>query len=147
VDFGTKLLRAVVLMSTGLALTACGGTMTEEEVAAMEAEALDTASADLGSCAGWSEWYGTGSTYCGIHSACGFTWSCDSYARGGESGPSAMGNVEEQIYYCGDGTPAYKIINPATFSMQESYRVCFDQYGNYTHTEYQYQSAMSTCGC
>jgi hypothetical protein len=147
VNFGTKLLRAVVLMSTSLALTACGGAMTEEEAAALEAEALATSSADLGSCAGWSQWYNTGATSCGTHSTCGYTWSCDYYVRGGESGLAAGGGTEEQAYYCDDGSPAYRIYNPATFSQQESYRVCFDQYGNYTHTEYQYTSVKSSCGC
>ncbi|WP_375771485.1 hypothetical protein NR798_11450 [Archangium gephyra] len=140
---GTKLLRAVALMTTGLALTACGGAMTEEEAAALEAESMNTSAAELGSCAGWSEWSATGGSYCGSHSTCGYTWSCD-YLRNG--GTTAM-DVNQQIYYCDDGSPAYKVYNPATFSEQSSYRVCFDQYGNYTHTEYQYQYAKSACGC
>ncbi len=144
----TKLLRAVVLMSTGLALTACGGAMTEEEAAAMEAEAMTTSEADLGSCATWSEWSYAGPGYCGTHSTCGFTWSCDYMARGGGSGPTAMGgNVEQQALYCDDGSLAYKIFNPANYDQQSSYRVCFDAGGNYTHTEYQYRYAKSTCGC
>ncbi|MDC0710280.1 hypothetical protein POL68_17525 [Stigmatella sp. ncwal1] len=147
-DSGTKLLRAVVLMSTGLALTACGGATTEEESAAMEAETLTTSEADLSSCAGWSEWYFSGPGYCGTHSTCGFTWSCDYLLHGGEGESKATsGDMEKLAYYCEDGSLAYKIYNPATFDTQESYRTCFDQYGNYTHTEYQYRYAKSACGC
>lgn len=146
-NLATKLLRGVVLMSTSLALTACGGAMTEEEAAALEAEALSTSSAELGSCAGWSEWYNTASSYCGTHTSCGYTWSCDYLAREGSDGLAAVGGGEQQLYYCDDGSVGYKIYNPATKTQQESYRACFDQYGGYTHTEYQHQYAMTSCGC
>ncbi|WP_277991507.1 hypothetical protein [Corallococcus macrosporus] len=36
---------------------------------------------------------------------------------------------------------------PGTLIEQSSYRVCFDAAGNYTHTEYQYQSVNGACGC
>ncbi|SEU05708.1 hypothetical protein [Stigmatella erecta] len=145
---GTKWMRAAVLMSTGLALTACGGAMTEEDAAAMEAETLTTSTAGLSSCAGWSEWYFSGPGYCGTHSTCGYTWSCDYLLNAGEKGPTDLGgDMEKRALYCDDGSLAYRIYNPATFDQQASYRTCFDASGNYTHTEYQYRYAKSTCGC
>lgn len=118
---GVTLLRAVALMCTSLALTACGGTMTEEEAAAVEAEALSSQQAELSSCGTWSAWYWDGSSItCGVRLACGT--NCDEYG------------------YCE--------VNPAAYKQEYSYRTCFDQYGNYTHTEYQYKrGAYLYCGC
>ena len=118
---GVALLRAVAVVCTSLALTACGGPMTQEEAAAAEAEALVSQEAELGSCANWSGWYWDGySISCGVRLSCGT--SCDEY-----------GQCE---------------VNPAAYKQEYSYRTCFDQYGNYTHTEYQYRrGSFSYCGC
>ena len=115
------LLRAVSLVCAGLALTACGGPMTEEEATALESEALASQKAELGSCTNWSEWYWDGSS-----TTCGVRLSCGTYCDG---------------YTCE--------VNPAAFKLMSSYRVCFDQNGNYTHTEYQAprQGGFLSCGC
>lgn len=127
---GVALLRAVAVVCTSLALTACGGPMTEEEAAAVEAEAaqvsvepeaLATQEAETYACTNWSAYAWDGSSItCAIVLRCGTV--CDEY-----------GNCE---------------VNPAAFQELSSYRVCFDQYGNYTHTEYQYkQGSFLYCGC
>jgi hypothetical protein len=128
---GVTLLRAIAGVCTSLALTACGGPMTEQEAAAVEAEAaqavpveneaLASQEAEVGSCANWSGWYWDGSSItCGRVLRCG-TY-CDEY-----------GNCD---------------VNPAAFQQLYRYRACFDQWGNYTHTEYQYtQGSYLYCGC
>jgi hypothetical protein len=116
------LLRAVAVVCTSLALTACGGPMTEEEAAAVEAEALVSQEAEVGACTNWSSYYWDGSSInCdGVRLGCG-TW-CDEYGN------------------CG--------VNPATFQTLTSYRTCYDQWGNYTHTEYRYTTGSYLhCGC
>ncbi len=117
---GLVLLRTVAVVCTSLALTACVGPMTEEETA-VEDEALASQTAAVGSCAGWSAWGWDGySTTCGVRLSCG-TY-CDEFGN------------------CG--------VNPASYEQEYSYRVCFDQYGNYAYTEYQYRSgSYLSCGC
>lgn len=118
---GVTLLRVVAVVCTSLALTACGGPMTEEEAAAVEAEALVSQEAEVGSCAGWSEWLWDGSS-----TTCYPRLSCGTYC-------DEFGNCD---------------VNLAAYAQQYSYRVCFDQYGNYTHTEYQYRTGgFLSCGC
>src|SRR5262245_15045235 len=103
--------RTVALVCTSLALTACVGPATEEEAAAMEeeaaaveVEALTSQTPSVGSCANWSSWYWDGySVTCGVRLSCG-TY-CDDF-----------GNCD---------------VNPASYKQEYSYRVCFDQYGNY----------------
>jgi hypothetical protein len=144
----TGMLRAIALVSTGLALTACGGAMTEQEAAAAEAEALATSEAELGACTNWSaEWVGTGNAYCDESFSCGYYWSCDPWMRGGGETALAGGPAEENIIYCPDGYDPVRHGKDATFSEQYSYRVCFDEAGNYTHTEYQYRYTRTACGC
>jgi hypothetical protein len=74
-----------------------------------------------GSCGTWSSWSWDGySIECGVRLACG-TY-CDEY-----------GNCE---------------VNPASYRQEYSYRVCFDQNGNYLNTEYQYRKgSLIGCGC
>ena len=124
---GVVLLRTVAVVYTSLALTACVSPMTEEETAAeqevssVKGEALAPQTAAGGSCANWSGWDWDGySTTCNVRLACG-TY-CDEF-----------GNCD---------------VNPATYEQQYSYRVCFDQFGNYAYTEYQYrQGPYLSCGC
>lgn len=124
---GVVLLRTVAVVCTSLALTACVGPMTEEETvveqeaAAAEGEALAPQTAAVGSCAGWSAWGWDGySTTCGVRLACGT--------------------------YCDENGNCY--VNPASYEQDYSYRVCFDQSGNYAYTEYQYRSGtFLSCGC
>jgi hypothetical protein len=147
---GITLLRAVAVVCTGLALSACGGAMTEQEAAAPETEALATSEAELGSCANWStEWYNTGNSWCDQSTACGYYWDCEPvWARGGDEASLAGGGQEdENIIYCPDGYEPVRRGKDATFAEQYSYRVCFDEAGNYTHTEYQYRGARTACGC
>jgi hypothetical protein len=115
------LLSTVAVICTSLALTACVDPMPEEEAAAVEGETLTSQTAALSSCANWSGWYWDGhSASCGVRLSCGT--DCDEY-----------GNC---------------YVNPASYKQEYSYRVCFDQYGNYTHTEYQYRNgAFLSCGC
>jgi hypothetical protein len=128
---GVVLLRAAAVVCTSLALTACGGPMTEEEAAALEAEAsraeavepeaLASQEAEVGACTTWSAYSWDGSSI-----ACGVRFSCGTYC-------DEYGNCE---------------VNPAAYRQESSYRVCFDEYGNYTHTEYQYRrGAFLYCGC
>ncbi|QSQ22510.1 hypothetical protein JY651_46620 [Pyxidicoccus parkwayensis] len=138
-------LRAVVMAGASLAMAACGGEMTPEEAALAENEALTQSESELGSCNNWSEYNPTGNTFCDYRS-CGYTWTCDDwYAKG--SNAAAKETPDENILYCENGMPAYRVPNPGTFAETYSYRVCFDQYGNYTHTEYQYSSSLMACGC
>ena len=124
---GVVWLRTIAMVCTSLALTACVGPMTEEETAveqeatAVEGEALASQTAAAGSCAGWSAWDWDGSsTICGVRFTCG-TY-CDEFGN------------------CG--------VNPASYEQEYSYRVCFDQNGNYSYTEYQYQlGPYLSCGC
>ncbi|WP_375760171.1 hypothetical protein [Corallococcus exercitus] len=139
-----SLLRAVAAMCTGLALTACGGAMTPEEAAAEEA-ALTTSEAALGSCANWSTWTNTGVTTCAPRSTCGSYWRCEPLRNAGDA-PSVAGGPEYRPPLCPEGEVAVQYYNPGKFNQQSSYRVCFDAAGNYTHTEYQYQSVFSVCG-
>lgn len=118
----TVALRAVVVVCSSLALSACLDPVTEDEATSTAESELEAASlAALGSCAGWSQWIWDGSsTTCGIRFACGT--NCDE-----------VGNCE---------------VNPASYKQEYSYRVCFDQNGNYSHTEYQYrQGGFLLCGC
>ncbi len=94
--------------------------MTEEEAAAVEAETLASQEAEVGSCGTWSAWEPSGGEVCRPRISCGSY--CDEY------GCVANGGAYQQL---------------------QSYRVCFDQYGNYTHTEYQYKSGTTFlyCGC
>ncbi len=147
---GVALLRAVALVCTGLALTACGGALTEEEAAAMEAEALASQEAEVGSCANWStEWTNSGYTYCGESTLCGYYWVCEPWARKGDSTPSARagGDGESAVPVCPDGYEPVRYGNPATMAQQYIYRVCWNEDGSYSHTEYQYRYTRSYCGC
>lgn len=118
---GVTLLRAVAGVCTSLALTACGGPMTEQEAAAEEAEALATQEAEAGSCANWSGW-----SWDGTSVTCAPRLSCGTYC--------------DEFGHCD--------ANPATVTREHRYRVCFDQWGNYTHTEYEYWgSDVLHCGC
>ncbi len=146
---GTTLLRAVAVVCTSLALTACGGAMTEEEAAAVEAEALASQEAEVGACTNWTtEWYNTGTPWCEGSTACGSYWECEPYARKDNTESALAGNPEdENIIYCPDGYTPVRYGRDATFTQQYSYRVCFDEAGNYTHTEYQYRNARTACGC
>ncbi|WP_338278651.1 tetratricopeptide repeat protein [Corallococcus caeni] len=135
---GVSLLRAVAGVCMGLALTACGGPMTPEEAVAEEAM-LATTEAALGSCANWSEWTNTGATYCDSRPGCGYEWRCEPWLKGGDA--------QSLIPVCPDGETPVRYDKPGTFIEQSSYRVCFDEAGNYTHTEYQYQSVAGACGC
>ncbi len=113
------LLCATVLGCTSLVLTACGGSMTEHEASTVEAEALASQGAELSSCDNWSGWYLDGSLICDVRLACGTV--CTDYE-------------------CA--------VNPASFKKEISHRVCHDQYGNYTHTEFQERKAgFVSCGC
>ncbi|MFP2908332.1 hypothetical protein ACLESD_25425 [Pyxidicoccus sp. 3LFB2] len=141
-----KFLRAVAMVSATLALTACGGEeLAGEELASVDTETLASSEAELGSCANWSEWSNTGQAYCDYRS-CGFRWECG-YVRNPNGDTSARAEQDENIIYCEDGTVAMRVYNPGTFSEQSSYRVCFNEAGTYTHTEYQYRSVLATCGC
>jgi hypothetical protein len=120
--FGVGLLRAVAVVCTSLALTACADPMTEEETAAVEDEALASQAAALGSCANWSGWDWNGHSFTCFPGRLSCGTYCDEY-----------NNCD---------------VNPATYRLEQSYRVCFDQYGNYTHTEYQYRrGSYVSCGC
>ncbi|CAM3189445.1 hypothetical protein G4177_33665 [Corallococcus sp. ZKHCc1 1396] len=145
---GTSLLRAVALVCTSLALTACGGAMTPEEAAAEEAMALASVEAELGSCGTWSGWSNTGASSCAPQSSCGFYWVCEPWAKGGD--PESLvggGGSEDAAPVCPVGETARRYNNPGRFNQQSSYRVCFNAAGTYTHTEYQYQSVFNTCSC
>ncbi|RKG82458.1 hypothetical protein [Corallococcus terminator] len=145
---GTSLLRAVALVCTGLALTACGGAMTPEEAAAEEALALATSEAELGSCGTWSGWTNTGVTSCAPKNTCGGYWVCEPFVRGGD--PESLiggGGSENSAPSCREGEVAVRYYNLGTSNQQSSYRVCFNAAGTYTHTEYQYQAVFSACGC
>nr|WP_240359565.1 hypothetical protein [Pyxidicoccus trucidator] len=137
----------MTLVGATLALTACGGDLTPEEAALLEADALAQAESELGSCANWSQWYNNGATTCEYRS-CGFYWYCPGdplrAVPSNNSGDKPDGLLPPP---CEDGSYPTREYNPGTFAQQESYRVCFDAAGNYTHTEYQYQTALSTCGC
>jgi hypothetical protein len=126
--YGVSLLRMVAVVWTSLALTAClsdmsdMSDMTEEEATAVASEELVSQTSTVGSCANWSGWAwdGTSATCNGVRLSCGTF--CDEFGN------------------CG--------VNPATTKQEYSYRVCFDQNGNYTHTEYQYRDgAFLHCGC
>lgn len=118
-----------LLVSTSVALTACMTPMTDEEGdedgLAVDEQALTSKTPSettlTGSCGSWSSWSWDGqSTSCGVRLACG-TY-CDEY-----------GNCD---------------VNPASHRREYSYRVCFDQYGNYLNTEYQYRNGgFVACGC
>ncbi|QSQ28575.1 hypothetical protein JY651_47850 [Pyxidicoccus parkwayensis] len=132
-------------MGASLAMAACGGEMTPEEAANLENEALAQSESELGSCNNWSEFTPTGSQFCDYR-GCGSYLTCDpEYVKNPDA--AAKGTGEENIYYCPDGSPPWRVYRPGTFAETSSYRVCFDQYGNYTHTEYQYSSTLVTCGC
>jgi hypothetical protein len=97
---------------------------TEEEMGdelAANEQALTEEAALTGSCGTWSSWSWDGqSATCGVRLACG-TY-CD---------PNGICDV-----------------NPASFQREYSYRVCFDQFGNYLNTEYQYRNGrFIACGC
>ncbi|RUO90486.1 hypothetical protein D7Y11_24930 [Corallococcus sp. AB018] len=144
---GMSLLRVVVGVCTGLALTACGGPMTPEEAAAEEAS-LATTEAALGSCANWSEWINSGGQYCSDNRACGLYWYCEGDPMAAAPRSITGGGPEHLPPPCDDGSYPYQRGKPGLFNQQYSYRVCFDAGGTYTHTEYQYQYAFSgTCGC
>jgi hypothetical protein len=120
---GVALLHTVAVVCTSLALTACVGDLTEEEEAtAVKSEALASQTSVVGSCTNWSGWSWDGSsTTCG-----GVRLSCGTYC-------DEFGNCD---------------VNPSSIKQEYSYRVCFDQNGNYTHTEYQYQNGgFLHCGC
>ncbi|MGE6759600.1 hypothetical protein ACQKGO_16380 [Corallococcus interemptor] len=134
-----------LLLCTGLALTACGGAMTPEEAAAEEAAALATSEAALGSCANWSTWTNTGVTSCAPRSTCGTYWVCERRLKGDEP-ESVAGGPESSAPVCRAGEVAVPYTRPGLYNQQSSYRVCFDAAGNYTHTEYQYQTVFSVCG-
>ncbi|RKH59230.1 hypothetical protein D7W81_27650 [Corallococcus aberystwythensis] len=133
-------------MCTGLALTACGGALTPEEAAAEETAALATSEAALASCGTWSSWTNTGATSCEPRSTCGSEWRCEPNLKGGDA-QSLTGGPEGLIPVCPPGESAVRYDKNGRFNQQSSYRVCFDAAGNYTHTEYQYQSVFSACGC
>lgn len=142
-----KFARAMAVVGAALAVTACGGEeLTSEELASLEAEALATSEAELGSCAGWSQWISSGQTTCEYRS-CGYTWQCvPGYAHGGDT--SVRGEQPDSLIpHCEPGTVLVREYNPATFAQQYSYRACFNEAGTYTHTEYQYQTVFATCGC
>ncbi|HZI15036.1 MAG TPA: hypothetical protein VE153_31990 [Myxococcus sp.] len=132
---GVALLRWVAVVCTSLSLTACGGDMTagEPPVVEAEAEALASQEAAVSSCGTWSAWYPTGNTQCRPRASCGIYGYCvpsDSFPQD-ESCPPGQARIYD------------------THSTQEewaSYRVCFDQYGNYSHTEYQYRYYFMYCG-
>ncbi|MCY1041286.1 hypothetical protein OV208_08145 [Corallococcus sp. bb12-1] len=145
---GTSLLRAVALVCTSLALTACGGAMTPEEAAAEEALALATSEAELGSCGTWSGWTNTGASSCGATTSCGFYWVCEPFAKEGD--PESLvggGGIEGAAPSCPIGETARRYNYLGRFNQQSSYRVCFNEAGTYTHTEYQYQNIFNTCSC
>jgi hypothetical protein len=130
------------LVGASLALTACGGAMTEQE--AMEAEALAQSEAALSACTNWSEWSTVG-TSCEAR-GCGFDWVCGGWADGSKD--AADGETPEGLIpYCEDGSTPIRVNRLSTYNLRQSYRVCFDAYGNYTHTEYMTDTAFGTCGC
>jgi hypothetical protein len=138
-------LRAAMMVGASLAMAACGGPMTPEEAATLENDAVAQSESELGSCNGWSEWIPTGNQTC-EYRGCGSYLTCDPEYIKGQDGAAKV-NDGENMLYCPDGGPAWRVYNPGTFNETYSYRVCFDQYGNYTHTEYQYSSALAACGC
>lgn len=139
------LLRAVAMAGVSLALAACGGEMTPDEAAAAESEALAQSEAELGSCANWSEYIPTGNQYC-ANRGCGYTWECG-FAKSPDEAAKGTETPDQNIIYCDDGSTPVRVANPGTYAETYSYRVCFDEAGNYTHTEYQYSSSLVTCGC
>ncbi|CAM3190246.1 hypothetical protein G4177_33715 [Corallococcus sp. ZKHCc1 1396] len=145
---GSSLLRAVALVGTSLALTACGGVMTPEEAAAEEAAALATVEAELGSCGTWSSWTNTGTTSCAPSTMCDFYWVCERLLKedDAESILGEGGSVNRPPV-CPSGQTAVRRYESGRSNQQSSYRVCFNDAGTYTHTEYQYQTVFSTCGC
>jgi len=143
---GITLLRAVAVVCTGLALTACGGAMTEQEAAS--SEVLATSEAELGWCGTWTtEWYNSGNSYCDESLSCGYYGDCVPYARQGDESALAGGQEDENVIYCPEGYEPIRRGKDATFAEQYSYRVCWNEYGQYTHTEYQYRSTRTACGC
>ncbi|WP_253908908.1 hypothetical protein [Corallococcus exiguus] len=134
-----------LMLCMGLALTACGGAMTPEEAAAEETATLATAEAALDSCGTWSSWSNTGATACEPSSTCGSYWACESRLNADDA-ESLSGGPEHRIPVCPPGQSAVLRYNPAKYNQQSSYRVCFDAAGNYTRTEYQYQTVFSVCG-
>ncbi|MCP3139449.1 hypothetical protein [Pyxidicoccus xibeiensis] len=140
-------LRAMTLVGASLALTACGGDLPPAEAGALEADALGQAESELGSCANWSEWNNSGATTCEYRS-CGFYWHCDGEWLAGAPANDSGAEPDELLPPpCEDGSYPYRVNNPGTFAQQYSYRACFNEAGTYTHTEYQYQNVLSTCGC
>ncbi len=116
------LLRVIAAACASLALIACADPTTDdhEETAAAD-EALASQAAALGSCANWSGWEWDGTSF-----TCGPRLSCGTYC--------------DEFNNCD--------VNPARYKQEYSYRVCFDQNGNYTHTEYQYRKGnYLSCGC
>ncbi|MCP3143461.1 hypothetical protein [Pyxidicoccus xibeiensis] len=145
--FAITLVRAVTLVGASLALAACGGELTPEEAASLEADALGQAESELGSCANWSEWNNTGATTC-EYQGCGYYLSCDDYIAGMLADDSTEEPDKAPPPLCPDGySYPHRVYNPGTFAQQYSYRACFNEAGAYTHTEYQYQNVLSTCGC
>jgi hypothetical protein len=110
-----------LLVFTSLALTACMTPATDDEELAADEQALTSPTTLAGSCGTWSSW-----SWDGQSATCGVRLSCGTYC--------------DQNGVCE--------VNPASNKLESSYRVCFDQYGNYTHTEYQYRSGgFIACGC
>ena len=145
---GASLLRAVALVCTSLALTACGAAMTPEEAAAGEAAALATVESELGSCGTWSGWTNVGVADCQTSTSCGFYYRCERYLKAGdpESAPDE-GGPENRPPACPPGETAVRYYNDGLYNKQSSYRVCFNDAGTYTHTEYQYQNVLNSCSC
>ncbi|RKH37945.1 hypothetical protein D7V93_41575 [Corallococcus llansteffanensis] len=121
--------------------------MTPEEAAAEEAAALATVEAELGSCGTWSSWTNTGATTCDSMTTCGYYWACEASAKGDDAGSVAGGGSENLIPVCPPGESPVRRYNLGKSLQQSSYRVCFNEAGTYTHTEYQYQYVAGTCGC
>lgn len=126
----TTAMQSIVVVASCAMLTGCVA-MTEEEAVALEDEgvALDeqalvtsTTEVDLcgSSCGTWSGWCWDGAISCSPRLACGT--NCGDY---------------------GECT-----VNPGSYRQEYRYRTCLDQYGNYSHTEYQYQQgSFLQCGC
>ena len=137
-----------LLLCTGLALTACGGAMTPEEAAAEESAALATSEASLaGSCGTWSGWTNTGATSCKPNSSCGTYWRCERQLAA-DPAPVRDDGPQQRPPVCPIGQVAVMYYELGSFNQQSQYRVCFDAAGNYTHTEWQYQTVAGSCtGC
>ncbi|MBZ4333653.1 hypothetical protein [Corallococcus sp. AS-1-12] len=128
-----------LLLCTGLALKACGGAMTPEESAA-----LATSEAALSSCGEWVGWSDTGLERCMASSICGTTWVCEPRLTA-DAAPSLDEGPQQRPPVCPSGQVAVPYTNLGMMRYQFQYRACYDDAGNYTHTEYQYRNYASSC--